>query len=315
MGADGESIDGREGAMHREGKWIVLLSLLTVAALGCSPCRAEDGSASVPSTAVATTIPSPGRAEASPTTTRSYEPVPASMSDADLRRLIYQETVVDMSGLEARVRNALSSYLDNPSTCRVRFFRGSLGDRAAGRFDRIDVDLEGTVVKSLEVARARLVLHRPLLQLDMLYREGRLRFHDQGKVDFFLHVEEEALNRMLRVKATKLKLRGPTMDLCDGYVRFRGRMKVLFFNNNIRVRGRLTVHEGRKIYFTPHSMQLDFLPIPGFVLRAIAKKINPIADLSGFKLTLDCSVIRIVNDNLYLASESARAMVEEAILP
>ena len=49
------------------------------------------------------------------------------------------------------------------------------------------------------------------------------------------------------------------------------------------------------------------------MLGGIKESLEAVADLSGFRITLDCSVVKVTKGNLFLASASGRHWVEEAL--
>jgi len=141
--------------------------------------------------------------------------------------------------------------------------------------------------------------------------ERKFRFKDQGRVDVLLQVTETDINELFKVKRDKLKVRNPHIDFRPGYIRFSGGIRVLFFNNQVRVAGVLRIKNGDEVHFRPRWMNLDFLPVPGFIMRTIAKRVNPMATFDSFKFKLDLSIVETTHDRLYIASEAMRDEVEQ----
>ena len=199
----------------------------------------------------------------------------APKTEAELKKHIWHYAVRDPEGLYDKIRSALYKRLDNPDTCEISFFSPSVGDRVTGRFKR-----------------------------------NKLRFRHQGSVDFYLHVREDDLNHMLKEKSHKLKLSKPRMTLHRGWVDFAGSIKVLFFKNRVKVAGRLVVRGGDKVDFQPAWMNMGFMPVPGFVVRKIARRVNPIADFKNFKIKMNLGILETTRDTLYIATASMRDEVD-----
>lgn len=239
---------------------------------------------------------------------------PRKSVDEALAREIYELTSADSSRLEALVKEVLCTYIENPETVRVALSLGSPIERMAGRIRRVEVSLEDSIVKKLRLKRGFIVLENIVLDLPKLVRDRKFRFREKGHTEFLFEVGENDLNELLRVKEEKLKVRRAQLRLENGRMVFQGRLRVLFFNNHVKLDGHLFARKGTEVHFTPRTLKLDFLPVPSFLLGIIRKKINPIADLKNFRFDLDIGAIRTTKSRLLLGSPGVTDYIESEVL-
>ncbi len=216
--------------------------------------------------------------------------------------------------LIARIREVLVTYIENPDTVELSVELGSVADTVRGRFPRIVIALRDTVVKKLRVDRGYIVLEEPVLDLHKLVHDGKFRFREKGRTEFVFEVSEPALNSLLDEKGNKLKVKNARMRLEDGHLVFSGRMKVLLFNNHVRVRGWFQPRHGTEVHFNPRAMQIGLWPIPQFLLNAVRDRVNPVADLRDFRFDVQIGAIRTTATRLILASQGLTDYVEGEIL-
>lgn len=236
---------------------------------------------------------------------RSVSRAAMSPLDEKTRREIHRMVFQDRSLLLRKVREVLATYVDEPKGVKIELVPAAEPSRLlAGCFDEIRVCLEETEVKGLRIRHAEFRIRNAILDYGKLLEEQKFRFRKEGETDLLLAVRERDLNELFRVKAGKMKLRNPSIDLREDGVRFSGGLRVLFFRNHVKVAGQFVVKDGSQIYFKPRWMNLDMLPIPGFVLRTIARRINPIASFERFKFHVRLDRIRTTREGLYLATES-----------
>lgn len=268
--------------------------LLTILAMGL---RAEGIS-----------FPEPvGRDVSSPVAQRVH-PTPV---DQALAQDLYELTSKHPETLKAMIHEVLCTYVENPETVRVAIELGSPIERLAGRLRRVEVSMEGTVIKKLKLDRGFIVLEDVVLDLPKLVREKRFRFREKGETQFFFEVSEAALNTLLAEKERSLKVRGAHLRLENGRMVFEGKMKVLFFNNHLRLDGRLYARNGTQVFFQPRGLKLDFLPIPGFLLGIINRKLNPVADLENFRFKVDIGRIETTKSRIMLGSADVTPYILE----
>ena len=221
--------------------------------------------------------------------------------DLDLARQIHELVFERPERVTELVRDALSGLVETPDRLRLSLTPApEPARRLAGGFATMEVELDEATVKALRVESARFRIRDAVLDWEQLLRHRRLRLREAGSVDLAIAVREGDLRELFRVKAGKLHVRNPRIDLQQGRLRFTGGVRALFFDNKVDVAGVLSVRDGTKVDFHPRWMNLDLLPIPGFVLRTLARRINPIADFDGFVVPVRLSSIRVTDDHIYL---------------
>lgn len=232
---------------------------------------------------------------------------------AALRAEIYRMVVQDPALVIKRVEETLFSYLDRPENMKLSIVPETDAKLLAGGFKELTFSFENSVVKDLKIRRAFVHVTDCVVDFEQMLVHEKFRFKEQGKVDLLLTVTEEDLNDVMRRKTSSRKVRNGRLDFRPGQVRFTGGIKLLFFNNQVRVAGRISVRNGNELYFSPQWMNLDFLPIPPFVLRAVSRRMNPVATLEKLKFSADLTIIETTRDSMYVATESMRSEVERLI--
>lgn len=221
--------------------------------------------------------------------------------DPALAREIHDLVFGDADTVAERVRDALTAMVETPDRVHLTLTPAAeAARRLAGGFATMEVELAEATVKGLRVESARFRISDATLDWEQLLRHRRLRLRDAGTVDLAIAVREGDLRELFRVKSGKLHVRNPRIDLQQGRLRFTGGVRALFFDNKVDVAGVLSVRDGTKVDFHPRWMNLDLLPIPGFILTTLARRINPIADFDGFAVPVRLSSIRITDDHIYL---------------
>jgi hypothetical protein len=233
--------------------------------------------------------------------------------DEALARELYDLSSKHPEKLEALIKEVLCTHIDNPETVQIAMEFGSPIERLAGRIRRVEVSLENTVVKKLRIRRGFIILKNIVLDLPKLVRNKSFRFREKGSTEFLFEVEEKDLNTLLRVKEEKLKVRRAQLRLENGRMVFQGKLRVLFFNNHVKLDGHLFARNGTEVHFTPRSLKLDFLPVPPFLLGIIKKKINPIADLKNFRFNIDIGAIRTTQTRILLGSPGVTDYIEAEV--
>ncbi len=219
----------------------------------------------------------------------------------------------DRPGILALMREALPRYMDNPESCRIELEYGTPLELLGGKFKEIRITLEGSMVKGLRIEKAFFLLRNPVIDWVPLIEKHKFKVIDEGQVDLFLKVSEKDVNEMFRRKRKKLKVRSPVFDFRFGHIRFSGGLRVLFFKNRVKLAGRLSIRNGEDLYFHPRWMNIGFMPVPGFVVRSMMRRINPIASFRKFKFKIRLSVIEITDDYLYVATKGFEHLVREAV--
>ena len=232
----------------------------------------------------------------------------------DLNAEIYRLVFKDRKEMEQRVKKALRKFVGAENKpIKMTLVPEEPAKFLSGHFKEIIVEIEGAVVKTLRMEYAWARSRNCSIDWEKLINEDRFSFKDGGDVDLLLKVTEKDVNVAGKKKSRKLKVRNPHMDFRPGHLRFSGGLRFLFFRNFVKVAGVLSIRGKDKVHFHPRWMNLDFLPVPGFLIRTISKRINPIATFESFKFRPNLSIIETTHDALYVASESMRKKVEKMV--
>jgi len=233
--------------------------------------------------------------------------------DEDFAQELYDLTSNRPEELKQLIHEVLCTYIENPDSVRVAIELGSPIERLAGRIRRVEVALEETVIKKLPLTRGLIILEDIVLDLPKLVRDRKFRFRDKGTTSFLFEVTQDALNSLLREKEHKLKVRRARLRLENDRLVFSGKLRVLFFNQHVKLDGRLLAKHGTQVHFDPRSLHLDFLPIPPMLLGILKRKINPLADLKNFRFNVDIGTIRSTQTRLMLGSSDVTGYIDQQV--
>lgn len=211
------------------------------------------------------------------------------------------------------IRETLAQYIENPESLEMKIRFGDRLERLTGRIDRVEVKLEKARVKGLEVQRGFIVLEDAVLDLPRLIEEKKFRFREKGKTEFYFEVDEDAINSLLDKKGAKLKVRNAKLRLENDRIAFSGKVRFLFFNNHVSLHGSMFARNETEIHFVPQKLRLDFLPVPGMLLGAIRRKINPVADLADFRFHVRIGALESTKSRLLIASKGLAPYVQEEV--
>jgi hypothetical protein len=195
---------------------------------------------------------------------------------ADMVREILEEP----EAIKERVKKALKAYFKNPEFIRVTFFPTPLSKFPLGYFSRIDVHIKSAKVKALRVKEGNFRFHGLRINLNSLYRDGKMRLRSVEKSHYHFLVTEKSLNEAIREK--RLPVINPYLSIEPGRLSFSAKFRTLFIKSHIETKGRLAIQNGTQIYFYPERLKMNSVPIPGFLRKALSRKINPIIDLDDF---------------------------------
>lgn len=198
-----------------------------------------------------------------------------SMAPSELFALVLHEPV----RLEEALRSSFSRLLGTPAELQVDLQWGRASRRLGGHFERILVHFRGGALDKLAIAEATLEARDVHYDLEALLTGATYVPRSVGSTRLDLTVTEEALNQAIGATRGRLGVRSPRFALSPGELRFTGSIQVLFFHNDLDLSGSLRVQGGSEIHFRPHRMRVSRVPVPGFVVRALTRRCNPVVDL------------------------------------
>lgn len=179
-----------------------------------------------------------------------------------------------------RLEESFAKLLGSPRTLTLEYDAPRLSERLGGRFRRIAVAFEGGAIDLLRIKSARLEALDVGYDLEGLLAGRTFLPRSVGSTRIDLTVEEDALNAAAQTSKGRLGVEGPRFDLRQGEIVFSGRIKLLFMKNQLRLVGRLETAGGSQIHFRPSDVEVSRLSLPGFLVSALARRFNPVLDLS-----------------------------------
>lgn len=195
--------------------------------------------------------------------------------------------------LERRIEASFRRLLGQPKHLRVELESASVVRRLGGSFDRIRVSFEDGMLDELKVAEATLLAEDVQFDLPSLFDGSEYRPRRVGSTRIDLRITEEDLNQIIQSKRSQVGVQNPEFSLEDGRIRFRGRIKLFFFQNQVDLAGGLKVRDGLELDFTPASVAVSQVRLPGFLVSSLSRRFNPILKLDraewvrDFALKLD----------------------------
>lgn len=182
--------------------------------------------------------------------------------------------------LEEALRVSFSRLLGNPSRLDLVVERGSRVEQLGGRFRRISVRFEDGALDTLRVSRAQLEAVDVHFDLEKLLSGEDFMPRSVGSTHLDLMIEESALNDTILASRRQLGVSDPYFEILEGEIRFRGGIRLVFFDNRIDLAGQLLVRNGSELHFRPSHLHVSRVRVPGFLVQAISRKFNPVVRLS-----------------------------------
>jgi len=235
------------------------------------------------------------------------------LTDKQVKATIWKMVFHDRKILHEQIQQTLQGYLDNPQSVDIKLVPEESSKLLGGAFKEIVIEMHGSEVDELKVSYAYLHLKNCVLDLYQLVKHNKFRLKSEGQNNFVIQVTEEDLNAVFKAKSDKLKLSRPKLDFREGHVRFSGGIHILFFKDRVKVDGVFAVRNGDELHFNPKWMNVGILPIPGFVLSKIRKKINPITTLRDFKFKLNMELVKVTNHSFVIASKGMDGIVNKIV--
>lgn len=191
------------------------------------------------------------------------------------------ETVLgDPARLEEALGIAFRAMLGNPARLEVDLGKGTPAERLRGYFRRIRVTFEAGALDQLKVARAVLEATDVHYDLHALLAGEAPLPRRVGETRLAVEIEQEAMNDVLESKRGTLGVRNPRLRFEEDALHFTGGIRLLFLNSQLDVRGALAVRNGHQVHFRPDRLKVSHIRLPGAVVRSIARRFNPVVDLS-----------------------------------
>lgn len=186
----------------------------------------------------------------------------------------------DPARLKEALEQAFSSLLGNPRTLDLELEVGRRSELIGGRFRRISATFEGGALDKLQLRKARIEALDVSYDLVGLLSGETFMPRAVGDTRLDLEVSEQDINQAITATRRQLGVGNPRFHFHQDRLEFRGRIKLLFMKNNLRLAGALTVRDGSQIHFRPATVQVSGLPLPGMVVRSLSRRFNPVVDMA-----------------------------------
>ncbi len=179
---------------------------------------------------------------------------------------------------ERRLNPLLPAFLGPAEKYSTRV-RGNPGALSRGRLRSVHIEGIGVQVSS-ELTLDTLTLD--LKGVDVDTKAGSLR--DVESIAFGATLGEAGLNRYLR--ARRPDVAGLRVEIGAADMTVHAQPEVLELASvPVRVRGTVAPHTGGSLLdFTPGGARISVVPVPAPVLGYLARRVNPIVDLSTLRL-------------------------------
>lgn len=195
-------------------------------------------------------------------------------------RSVIDAVLGDRGRLEEALAIAFRSMLGNPQRLTVELGEGTPAEHLRGFFRRIRVTFEDGALDQLAVASAVLEADEVHYDLHALLAGEAPLPRRVGETRLAVQIRQDAVNAVLDAKRGSLGVRNPAVRLEDDALHFSGGIRLLFLNSQLDVRGTLDVRDGHQVHFRPDRLAVSSIRLPGAVVRGIARRFNPVVDLS-----------------------------------
>lgn len=232
-------------------------------------------------------------------------PVHATVVE-DARRAAYEATMQNPEAVYDRIRNALAKQCKSEANMEATFTPTPRSRLLGGYIEGMEVRMKGGFIDSCRLESAHLTGSGVVFDVARLFENDEFFVKSAKRIDLQASVSEEAFNDVLTQQSRNLRVGNPKVSLRDDCLVFSGDVKTLFLRNRVRAAGRLSVAPEGKVNFHLSGLKLSSVPIPGFLVRSMVRRINPIADFSKFSFwqnyNLNLRSIRIEKGKIVLSS-------------
>ncbi len=120
---------------------------------------------------------------------------------------------------------------------------------------------------------------------------------DYESIKFFFIIDLKQVSEYIYTECIKHGIQWPGFSLKDRNILLRGSLKIVGLDLKVRALGYFEISDLREIYFKVLNAKFSFVPVPGFVIRQIMKKLNPMIGLEELPLGLYPFRIVYYDDN------------------
>lgn len=210
-----------------------------------------------------------------------------------------------------RIKLAFLAYIEGPRNLRYETSPPVPRLLMQGKIEKVEIEFEDGVYDGTRIERAYAKLERIQIDYRELIFNDKLRFREQGKVDFLFLIPEDQLNAIIqRTGAKSKKLRSPKLTLAKDLIQFSGELKSPVGFTSFRLSGRFVVKQKDEIHFEPERLKVGILPVPGLLSRTLFDRVNPIANLEELYIQVRPELIQSYPGRLYVLTGGLKPMME-----
>ena len=152
-----------------------------------------------------------------------------------------------------------------------------------GELGAVEVEMEGGQLDMVPMEHARLSFHDVKVDAPLLLEQGKLRTIGTCTARGQLIVAGTGLDAAIKSRAKDLKIEEPHLVVRGDLVCFSALVKTLIIKNRVSTAGRFEIDELGHLVYHPQRLTVGILPLPSIALNAIARRINPLADVSNLR--------------------------------
>jgi hypothetical protein len=217
-----------------------------------------------------------------------------------------QQLLSDPKLVEKKVRSRLNELLNAPEELNVKFSKAEGPDKSW--FDTIEIKVRNSVFDDLNIAKARFFFRDAKVEVISLFRGEKMKIEPGYRADLRIEITEADLNKFVKVKSEKIKVSNPLIKFKDGAIELTGSTKYMFAKIEFKGIGSFRIEKGNVIHFIPRKLTVNKLKMPGYVLKSIIKKINPILDMNRFPFKTVLRSIDVKDGKLVIISSCESAV-------
>jgi hypothetical protein len=184
----------------------------------------------------------------------------------------------------AAVEQRLAAYFDfqfhHPTAIRVQVHPTTPGSWRSGDLGTVELALRGGALDMVPLETGRLSFRGVRVDLSRLLEHGQMRVIGNCAAQGKLVITGTGLDSAIRSRAKELKIDEPHLSIRGDLVCFSALVKTVVIRNRVSTAGRFEIDEASHLVYHPTRLTVGVLPLPGVALRAIARRINPLADVS-----------------------------------
>ena len=208
----------------------------------------------------------------------------------------------DPSIIERKLISSMNKLLENPATLSIELTPIDDEETALGKFKKIVVHTSRGSVDNLTLNRADIDFEDVQLDTRKLLVEDKIDPVSMSNINMDVSILETDLNAFLEAKSKSIKVDRPRILIKNDNMELSGSTKYGLVKVEFWATGRLSIKEGREIWFHSNKMKVNRMTMPRSFVGMIIKKINPVLDLQKFPFKLNLDAIDLKKGEMHFTS-------------